>query len=64
MTLFAAAARSEYGDAVILLLAVGLLGLLFSLLALIGDCMDRRALRRDVYRAHQPRPFDHERDAS
>lgn len=64
MTLFDAATRSAQGDAVILLLAVGLLGLLFSLLAFIGDCMDKRALRRDVYRAHQPRPFDQERDAA
>jgi hypothetical protein len=45
-----AAARSAQGDAAILLLALGLIGLLFSALGLIGDWMDRRAWRRDGHR--------------
>jgi hypothetical protein len=62
VTLFETAARSAQGDATILLLALGLIGLLFSALSLIGDWLDRRAWRRDIARAHQPRPYDYAKD--
>lgn len=48
-------ARSSQADAAILLLALGLIGLLFSLLRIVGRWMDQRRLRRSIWRAHSGR---------
>jgi hypothetical protein len=58
------ATRSVQGDFALLLLALGAVGLLFTGLSLVGGWMDRRAWRRDIARAHQPRPYDRERETA